>query len=142
MKTVQNKRAIASLGFCFLGVVFSEGVGFVALALTGAGHGTGLYAALIRAPEPWGRFIWPLIGLLLPWTGRWIIVSMIVVLLGVNFLSIGTALAEEGLQYAVRTMKADPAVTLFVLVSYVLVQLSLVTFLVLRAFGYRKASGS
>jgi hypothetical protein len=139
---MRNKRIIASLGLCLLGVVFSEGVGFVALALTGAGHGTGLYAALIRAPEPWGHFIWPIIGLLLPWTEKWPVLGMIFLLLAVNFFAMGSAVAEDGLYYAVRTLKLVPGFTIFVLASYSLVQLSLATFLVLRAFGNRKASSS
>jgi hypothetical protein len=128
-----RKPVLWSFVFAVLGTIFSEGIGFVALTLTGAGHGSGLYAALIRGPEPFGQFIWPLIGLLVPWSCRKRRVAVLIGLLAaINYIAAATAYLQEGSQYALRTFHSDPGVTVFVVASYLLVQF-LVALVVLKA---------
>lgn len=126
-----NSKFKSSLVLGLIGSVFSGGVGFLAAALTGAGHGSALPLALIASPEPLGFLIWPTIGIFIPWVkGRPVVIAIIVLLLALNYVTALAVIAKEGSVYLIKTFRLEPALVSVVILTYLGVQIAIVSALV------------
>jgi hypothetical protein len=122
-----RERAVYSVLGGVVGILFSFGIGFLGGTLAGAGHGTGVFVALIVAPEPFGILIWPAIGVLLPWSRNLSVAIVILTLLMVQYGGVAMAISDASTAPISRVMQSAPGLVWFIILSYLSVQLLIIT---------------
>jgi hypothetical protein len=95
MNQSNKKRLWVSVVLAVLALTIAKALGFLGMALAGAGHGSEVLGFLFLSPilhfskypyVPLGPYIWATIGAFLPWLSNWQIKCTTIVLIAVNYL--------------------------------------------------------
>lgn len=135
-------QIILSIVLMLLALVAAKLLGFLGFALSGAGHGSGVfgylfYSPVIRVQGVWvsgGLIVWPAIGLLLPWAKNTYITCLVLLLMGISYTGIirdiMADIEEAGTtSYALKTIKESPHFVVPIVSVFLLVQFAIIGFL-------------
>ena len=79
--SIAEAPALKSAGFAICGFLYGITLKFIGAALTGAGHGTGLFYIMADSPLGIGPLMWPIIGSLIPYLRKPWISSLVILVL-------------------------------------------------------------
>jgi hypothetical protein len=136
MKQSNRKRIYLSVVLAVLALVIAKALGFVGMALAGAGHGSEVLGFLFLSPivhsskYPYvalGPYIWASVGALIPWVSNWHIKIATIILIVANYLGaardISASIDETGTPFfAYQLFARIPQVAFPFVVTYVVFQ--------------------
>ena len=136
-------KIILSIVLMLVALMTAKLLGFLGFALSGAGHGSGIFGYLFYSPVihvqgtrvSGGLIVWPAIGLLLPWAKNIHITCLVILLMGISYTGIIRDMLadidEAGTNsYALKTIKELPHLVLPIISVFLLVQFTIVGVLV------------
>jgi hypothetical protein len=145
-------RKLFSITLAMVAFILAFMLGFLGLAFSGAGHGSGVFGYLFLSPVvgfPGHHFVlglvlWPAIGGLIPWARNLIVSGIVLLLLAFTYWGImkdmSADIKEEGTGYALKVMDAFPDLVWLIISMFGLVQIAIWGSLIyLRASKIRKA---
>ena len=136
-------KIILSIVLMLVALITAKLLGFFGFALSGAGHGSGIFGYMFYSPVirvqgvlvPGGLIIWPAIGLLLPWAKNICITCLVILLMGISYTGIIRDMLadidEAGTtSYALKTIKELPHLVVPIISVFLLVQFAIIGVLV------------